>query len=125
MLRRIDRSRSDAVRGAGVPLGELRASGDDEAGLLMVLVPNVHLGAAVDRHLGQGESESVVSHQEALRTPPVAAHVELAAFDLAEGPNDHVLPLNSSGMVAISRSYRWMAMPGGPNALLTGRQYHQ
>ncbi len=60
---------------AGVALRDLGLALDDEAGLEVMLVPEVHLGAGVDCRLRQREAEAVVAHQQPLRAPAIAAHV--------------------------------------------------
>ena len=69
VLGRVGRSRTDAVHDARVALRDLGLALDDEAGLQVMLVPEVHLGAGVDGRLGQREAEAVVTHQEPLRAP--------------------------------------------------------
>ena len=67
---------------SGVALGELGLAIDDEASFLMMLVPEVHLGAGLDRRFGQREAEAVVTHQEPLGAPVLTTHVALRALDL-------------------------------------------
>ena len=97
VLRRVGVARTDAVHGAGVALGDLGGAIDDEARLLVVLVPEVHLRALGDCRLGQREAEAVVADEEPLRAPAVAADVEVRIGDLVEGPDQH-LALASFGV---------------------------
>ena len=47
-----------------VALGDLRLALDAVAGLEVMLVPEVHLGAGIDRRLGQREPEAVIAHEQ-------------------------------------------------------------
>ena len=74
---------------AGVALGDLGLAIDDEAGLLVMLVPEVHLRAGLDGRLRQREAEAVVAYEQPLRAPVLTTHVGLRALDVCQGANDH------------------------------------
>ena len=91
LVQRVQDARPDAVPRSGCQVLDLALAVEAIAGLHVVPVLQVQLGAGGDRRLRQREAHAVVAHQQSPAAPCLPGHVLRRAGRLVQAPNDHAV----------------------------------